>query len=67
VFLLGRARLQRPALEQWEHGEGPAWESPRLAARIRHEVTLPIGPAVISPQEQTPPPYARARMGANQT
>jgi MFS family permease len=67
VFLLGRARLQRPALESWAQDEGPAWESPPLAARIRHEVTLPIGPAVISPQEQTPPAYARARMGADET
>jgi hypothetical protein len=67
VFLLGGARLQRPALEQWEHGEGPAWESPPLAARLRHEVTLPIGPAVISPREQAPSPYAGVRMGGDET
>jgi hypothetical protein len=67
VFLLGRARLQRPALESWAQGEGPAWESPPLAARIRHEVTLPVGPAVISPQEQTPHAYAGARMGADES
>jgi hypothetical protein len=67
IFLLGRARLQAPALEQWERGDRPAWESPPLAARIRHEVTLPIGPAVISPQERTPPPCAGARMSADET
>ncbi len=35
LFVLGRARLQRPDLERWEKGEEPAWESPPLAARIR--------------------------------
>jgi MFS family permease len=59
VFLLGRARLQRPALEHWEHGDGPAWESPPLAAGIRHEVTLPIGPALAPPA--TPAPAMPAR------
>jgi MFS family permease len=34
-MVLGRARLQRPDLERWEHGEEPAWESPPLAAGIR--------------------------------
>jgi MFS family permease len=37
VLILGRARLQRPDLERWEQGEEPAWESPRVAARIRGE------------------------------
>jgi hypothetical protein len=76
VFLLGRARLQRPALEQWEHGDGPAWETPPLAARIRGEVTLPIGPAFAAPRapapavpsrQRTPRPYAGARSGADET
>ena len=36
VFILGRARLQVPDIARWEeHGE-PAWESPPLAAGIRH-------------------------------
>ncbi len=35
LFVLGRARLQRPDLERWEKGEEPAWESPPLAAGIR--------------------------------
>jgi MFS family permease len=41
VFLLGRARLQRPDLERWERGDGPAWDSPPLAERLRHEVVTP--------------------------
>jgi hypothetical protein len=44
VFLLGRARLQRPALERWEEGEAPAWDSPPLAAGIRGEQTEPALP-----------------------
>ncbi|HEY2319165.1 MAG TPA: MFS transporter [Solirubrobacteraceae bacterium] len=44
VFLLGRARLQRPALERWEQGEEPAWDSPPLAAGIRGELTEPALP-----------------------
>jgi MFS family permease len=35
VFVLGRARLQRPDIESWQEGEGPAWYSPPLAAGIR--------------------------------
>jgi MFS family permease len=35
VFVLGGARLQRPDLEQWERGDGPAWDSPPLVARGR--------------------------------
>jgi MFS family permease len=35
LFILGRVRLQRPALERWQEGEEPAWESPPLAAGIR--------------------------------
>lgn len=49
IFLLGRARLQRPALERWERGEGPAWESPRLAARFRPQAMRPIGPTFHAP------------------
>jgi MFS family permease len=45
IFVLGRARLQRPALDRWEGGEEPAWESPPLAARIRH-VRLPVRPTL---------------------
>ena len=37
LLVLGRARLQRPALERWESGEEPAWESPPIAAGIRGE------------------------------
>ena len=37
VFLLGRARLQRPDLEAWNGGDEPAWESPPLGAGIRRE------------------------------
>ena len=35
IFVLGRAHLQRPDLERWQGGEGPAWHSPRLAAGLR--------------------------------
>jgi MFS family permease len=42
VFLLGGARLQRPALERWDKGEAPAWDSPPLAARIRGDRTEPV-------------------------
>jgi MFS family permease len=62
IFLLGRGRLQAPALEQWERGDGPAWESPPLAAGIRHEVTLPIGPAFRAPAPPSAPsPRPRPR------
>jgi MFS family permease len=37
LLVLGRAGLQRPALERWESGDEPAWESPPIAARIRGE------------------------------
>ena len=63
VFLLGGARLQRPALERWERGDGPAWDSPPLAARIRHEVTVPIGPALGPPPARPSGPYADATGG----
>jgi hypothetical protein len=39
VFLLGGARLQRPDLERWERGDGPAWDSPPVAERLRREAT----------------------------
>jgi hypothetical protein len=42
LFVLGRARLQRPDLDRWQGGEGPAWESPPLAAGIRD-----TGPLVV--------------------
>jgi hypothetical protein len=35
LFVLGRARLQRPNLERWEQGDDPAWESPPLLAGVR--------------------------------
>jgi hypothetical protein len=35
VFVLGGARLQPPDLERWDSDEGPAWDSPPFAARIR--------------------------------
>jgi len=60
IFLLGRARLQAPALERWERAEGPAWESPPLAARIRGELTRPAGPA-IRPSAPPPAPSSRPR------
>jgi MFS family permease len=41
VLLLGRARLQRPALETWDEGDAAAWDSPPVAAGIRGETTLP--------------------------
>ena len=37
VFVLGRARLQRPDIERWQEDEGPAWHSPPLAAGIRDQ------------------------------
>ena len=37
LFLLGRARLQRPDLERWNAGDEPAWDSPPLAATVRGE------------------------------
>jgi MFS family permease len=37
VFLAGRARLQRPDLEEWLEGEGPALESPPLGGGSRGE------------------------------
>jgi MFS family permease len=60
LFILGRARLERPDLERWQSGEEPAWDSPPLAAGIRGEGALgfpghavPAGPA------------PRGRAGAN--
>jgi MFS family permease len=44
LFVLGRARPQRPDIERWQEGEGPAWDSPPLAAGIRGGRTVP-GPA----------------------
>jgi MFS family permease len=40
LFILGRARLKRPDLQRWQAGEGPAWESPPVAAGIAHEGVL---------------------------
>jgi hypothetical protein len=37
LCILGRARLQRPDLERWDRGEGPAWYSPPLLAGLRRE------------------------------
>jgi hypothetical protein len=41
LLLLGGARLQRPDLERWSDGDQPAWDSPRLADRIRTDRTAP--------------------------
>ncbi len=41
LLLLGRARLQRPDIDRWQKGEGPAWHSPRLAAALRGELAAP--------------------------
>ncbi len=41
VLLLGRARLQRPDLDTWLEGDGPAWNSPPLAQGIRDERAVP--------------------------
>jgi hypothetical protein len=35
IWVLGRARLQRPDLERWEEGDEPAWGSPPLLDGIR--------------------------------
>lgn len=35
IWILGRARLQRPDLERWEEGDEPAWESPPLLEGLR--------------------------------
>jgi MFS family permease len=40
LFVLARARLERPDLERWQEGEAPAWESPPIAAGIRGEGVL---------------------------
>lgn len=37
LFVLGRARFDAPDLEQPEQGEQPAWDSPALVARLRHQ------------------------------
>lgn len=37
IFILGRAQPQRPDLDFWLSGEGPAWVSPPLLAGIRDE------------------------------
>jgi MFS family permease len=41
LFILGRARLQRPELEPWDSGEAPAWYSPPLLAGVRGERRSP--------------------------
>jgi MFS family permease len=49
LFILGRARLERPDLERWQAGEGPAWDSPPLAAGTRGESVVGVpGEAVLS-------------------
>jgi MFS family permease len=42
LFLLGRARLQRPDLEPWDSGDEPAWYSPPLLAGVRGERHAPV-------------------------
>jgi len=43
-------------------GDAPAWESPPLAAGIRHEVTLPISPT-LTPVPVAPDSRRYARAG----
>jgi hypothetical protein len=50
VWILGRARLQRPDLERWMGGEGPAWDSPPLAAGVRGESGQPRRPPASAPR-----------------
>jgi MFS family permease len=40
LLVLGRLRLRAPQLERWLEGEGPAFDSPALAAGIRGEPPL---------------------------
>jgi MFS family permease len=40
LYVLGRLRLRPPKLERWLEGEGPAFDSPALAAGIRGERAL---------------------------
>ncbi|HWF33155.1 MAG TPA: MFS transporter [Solirubrobacteraceae bacterium] len=40
LYVLGRVRLRPPKLERWLEGEGPAFDSPELAAGIRGERAL---------------------------
>ena len=37
LYILGRVRLRPPRLERWLEGEGPAFDSPPLAAGISGE------------------------------
>jgi MFS family permease len=41
LLLLGRARLQRPDIDRWQEGKGPAWHSPRLAEALRRDLAAP--------------------------
>jgi MFS family permease len=46
IVVLGRARLQRPDLDRWLGGDGPAIDSPPLAAGIRgRQAARPVGAA----------------------
>ncbi|HTZ87434.1 MAG TPA: MFS transporter [Solirubrobacteraceae bacterium] len=40
IYVLGRLRLHPPKLERWLEGEGPAFDSPPLAAGVRGERAL---------------------------
>jgi MFS family permease len=40
VWAIGRARLQKPDVESWLEGEGPAVDSPPLAAALRRDLHL---------------------------
>ncbi|HEX4467671.1 MAG TPA: MFS transporter [Solirubrobacteraceae bacterium] len=42
IYALGRLRLRPPKLERWLAGDGPAFDSPKLAAGVRGE--LPLAP-----------------------
>ncbi|HEX4011865.1 MAG TPA: MFS transporter [Solirubrobacteraceae bacterium] len=62
LVALGGARLQVPALERWNEGEGPAWVSPPLAAGLRGEVTEPSAARRLTAPRR-PPSRADQRVG----
>ena len=55
LYALGRVRPPTPAFERWLAGEGPAWESPPLLARIR------LPPSEAPPAERVADEDARNR------
>ena len=40
LFILGRARLEAPDIDRWQQGEEAAWDTPALAAGIRHRASV---------------------------